>query len=143
MQTFTNANMPVAVQGQEGRLKVGPLDTLNAPPICFKLARAVEWLYHQMPDPAKNGFLTHPRSVNASVHGFVSKATPDLSNTEVNHKSMLVHVIPKPTADNAHPSAFAIATTSMIAIEAKIQDYSTSGNHASNCLQTRKPSAAA
>lgn len=50
MQVFVDANTPVPVEGQEGRLKVGPLDALTTPRICFQLANAVEWLHHIMPE---------------------------------------------------------------------------------------------
>jgi hypothetical protein len=36
------------VDGQEGRLKVGPLDNLDTPEICFGLVRAVEWINHAL-----------------------------------------------------------------------------------------------
>ena len=48
MQVYINANNPEPVQGQDGRLKVGPMGSLATPPICFKLARAVEWMHHHI-----------------------------------------------------------------------------------------------
>jgi hypothetical protein len=50
VQLYIDQNTVPPVEGQEGRFKVGPLDNLDTPEVCFGLVRAVEWINHTLPN---------------------------------------------------------------------------------------------
>lgn len=93
MQVFIDANTPVPVEGQEGRLKVGPLDALTTPRICFQLANAVEWLHHFMPEEL----------VRTCLPAGVTKYSGDSHDTAAHDSNVRKHVknVTRRTIDRA------------------------------------------
>ncbi|KFY92712.1 hypothetical protein V498_04791 [Pseudogymnoascus sp. VKM F-4517 (FW-2822)] len=50
MQEYIDSNTPAPAEGQEGRLKISPIDALQTPTVCLRISRAVEWIHHGLPD---------------------------------------------------------------------------------------------